>query len=101
MFEVIKISIKNIAVLGSTGSIGTQALDVVRSHSEELHISVIAANSNDELFEKQIEEFSPELAVLSNEAAYQSQDLSIRLPNWQVADRLLLIVQHLRALMLF
>ena len=71
MFEVIKISIKNIAVLGSTGSIGTQALDVVRSHSEELHISVIAANSNDELFEKQIEEFSPELAVLSNEAAYQ------------------------------
>ncbi|MBR2178878.1 MAG: 1-deoxy-D-xylulose-5-phosphate reductoisomerase [Selenomonadaceae bacterium] len=62
---------KNIAILGSTGSIGTQALDVVRSHAEELYISVLAANSNDELLEEQIEEFSPELAVLSDEAAYQ------------------------------
>ena len=62
---------KNIAILGSTGSIGTQALDVVRNHAEELHISVLAANSNDELLERQIEEFNPELAVLSDEAAYQ------------------------------
>ena len=63
--------IKNIAILGSTGSIGTQALDVVRNNPKALHVSVIAANSNDELLEKQIEEFSPELAVLSDEAAYQ------------------------------
>ena len=62
---------KNIAILGSTGSIGTQALDVVRTHSKELHVSVLAANSNDELLEKQIEEFTPELAVLSDEVAYQ------------------------------
>ena len=62
---------KNIAILGSTGSIGTQALDVVRNNPQELHVSVIAANSNDELFERQIEEFSPELAVLSDESAYQ------------------------------
>ena len=62
---------KNIAILGSTGSIGKQALDVVRNHAEQLHISVLAANSNDELLEKQIEEFSPELAVLSDEMAYQ------------------------------
>ena len=62
---------KNIAILGSTGSIGTQALDVVRSHSEILHVSVLAANSNDELLERQIREFNPELAVLSDEAAYQ------------------------------
>lgn len=61
---------KNIAVLGSTGSIGTQTLDVVRSHPEMFHISVLAANASDELLEKQIREFEPELAVLSDEAAY-------------------------------
>lgn len=62
---------KNIAILGSTGSIGTQTLDVVREHPELFHVSVLAANSNDELLEKQLEEFQPELAVLSDEAAYQ------------------------------
>ena len=61
---------KNIAVLGSTGSIGTQTLDVVRGHRELFHISVLAANSSDELLEQQIREFEPELAVLSDEAAY-------------------------------
>ena len=64
-------SCKNIAILGSTGSIGTQTLDVVREHPELFHVSVLAANSNDELLAKQIEEFQPELAVLSDEAAYQ------------------------------
>ena len=62
---------KKIAVFGSTGSIGTQTLDVVREHPELFHVSVLAANSSDELLAKQIEEFQPELAVLSDEAAYQ------------------------------
>ena len=70
---------KKIAILGSTGSIGTQALDVVRAHPNELQVSVIAANSNDELLEKQIDEFKPELAVLSDESAYQR--LKSRLKN--------------------
>ena len=61
---------KNIAVLGSTGSIGTQTLEVVRSHPDLFHISVLAANASDELLEQQIREFEPELAVLSDEAAY-------------------------------
>jgi len=61
---------KNIAVLGSTGSIGRQTLDVVRSHPALFHISVLAANSSDELLERQIKEFQPELAVLADEAAY-------------------------------
>ena len=61
---------KNIAVLGSTGSIGTQTLEVVRRNPELFHISVLAANSSDELFEQQIREFEPELAVLANEDAY-------------------------------
>ncbi len=62
---------KKIAILGSTGSIGTQALDVVRNLPGEFKISVLAANSNVELFAKQVEEFQPELAVLADETAYK------------------------------
>ena len=62
---------KKIAILGSTGSIGTQALDVVRNLPEELSVEVLAANSNVELFARQVEEFHPRLAVLADEAAYK------------------------------
>lgn len=61
---------KNLVVLGSTGSIGTQTLDVVREHPDLFHVSVLVANRSDELLEKQIEEFQPQLAVLSDEEAY-------------------------------
>lgn len=61
---------KNLVVLGSTGSIGTQTLDVVRQHPDMFHVSVLVANRSDELLEKQIEEFQPQLAVLSDEEAY-------------------------------
>lgn len=61
---------KNLVVLGSTGSIGTQTLDVVREHPDLFHVSVLVANRSDELLEKQIEEFQPQLAVLSDEKAY-------------------------------
>ena len=64
-------TVKRLAILGSTGSIGRQTLDVVRSHPELFHISVLAANRSDELLEQQIKEFQPELAVLADEAAYQ------------------------------
>ena len=60
---------KNLVVLGSTGSIGTQTLDVVRANPDRFHISVLVANRSDELLEKQIKEFQPELAVLYDEAA--------------------------------
>lgn len=62
---------KNLVILGSTGSIGTQTLDVVRENPDLFHVSVLAANSSDALLEKQIEEFQPELAILSDEAAYK------------------------------
>ena len=62
---------KNLIILGSTGSIGTQTLDVVREHPDLFHVSVLVANRSDELLEKQIEEFRPELAVLSDEVAYR------------------------------
>ena len=67
---------KNIAVLGSTGSIGTQTLDIVRNNTDELKIKVLAAGSNVELIEKQIREFKPEIAVLYN--AEKTNELKIK-----------------------
>ena len=60
---------KNIALLGSTGSVGTQTLDVVRINPGRFHVSVLAANRSDAMLEKQIEEFSPEIAVLTDAEA--------------------------------
>ena len=68
---------KNIAVLGSTGSIGTQTLDIVRNNTDELKIKVLAAGSNVELLEKQIREFKPEIAVLYN--AEKANELKIKI----------------------
>ena len=63
-------ALKRMAVLGSTGSIGTQALDVARAHRDLLSVEVIAAHSNDRLLERQIDEFRPSVAVLSDDDAY-------------------------------
>ena len=60
-------TMKRLAILGSTGSIGTQTLDVARSHPELFQVTVLAANTSDVLLEKQIEEFCPSLAVLADE----------------------------------
>ena len=60
---------KNISIIGSTGSIGTQALDIVRAN-DDLKVVALACGSNIELLEKQAREFSPELvSVMSEEAA--------------------------------
>ena len=60
---------KNIAVLGSTGSIGTQTLDVVRANLDKFSVKVLAANSSVSTLRKQIDEFSPDVAVLADERA--------------------------------
>ena len=62
---------KNISILGSTGSIGTQTLDVVAANPSKLKIVALAANSNDRLMEAQIEAFNPLVAALSDEKAAQ------------------------------
>lgn len=56
-----------ISILGSTGSIGTQTLDVVRAHPNELKVCAITGNNNIDLLEKQILEFTPELCCVMNE----------------------------------
>ena len=61
---------KNIAILGSTGSIGTQTLEVVRNYSEDFQITALAANNNVKVLEQQIREFHPSIvAVWSEENA--------------------------------
>ena len=55
---------KNIAILGSTGSIGTQTLEVVRENADRFAVKALAAYHNDQLLEQQIREFQPELAVV-------------------------------------
>lgn len=62
---------KNIAILGSTGSIGTQTLDVVRNNSSDLKVVGLAAGTNVELMEKQIREFKPSVAVMGDEKSAQ------------------------------
>ena len=60
---------KKIAVLGSTGSIGTQTLDIVKKNTDALKVTVLAAGSNVKLIEEQIREFTPDIAVLFSESA--------------------------------
>ena len=60
---------KSIAILGSTGSIGTQTLDVVAANPDRLRVVGLAAHKNDELLEKQIRQFHPAVAALSDPEA--------------------------------
>lgn len=59
---------KKIALLGSTGSIGTQTLDVVRHYPNDFQVTALAASSNITRLEEQIREFKPKMAVVFNEA---------------------------------
>ena len=61
---------RNIAVLGSTGSIGTQALDVVRKNPEHFEVYALTANNNVDLLIEQALEFQPEVVAIGNEEHY-------------------------------
>ncbi|MCM1048118.1 MAG: 1-deoxy-D-xylulose-5-phosphate reductoisomerase [Clostridiales bacterium] len=67
---------KKISILGSTGSIGTQTLEIVRNNTD-LEVVGLAAGSNVELLEKQIREFHPKKAAMWSEKA--AVDLSLRI----------------------
>ncbi len=62
---------KKLLILGSTGSIGTQALEIVRNHPDRFQVVGISAHSNYKLLNEQIAEFSPEYAALSDEDAFK------------------------------
>lgn len=72
---------KNIAILGSTGSIGTQTLDIVRANND-LRVVGLCAGRNVDLLEKQVREFHPSLAVMGDEDA--ARDLKERLKDTDV-----------------
>jgi len=62
---------RRIAILGSTGSIGTQALEVVKQHPDKLDVEVLTAHSNAPLLIRQALEFMPNAVVISKESMYQ------------------------------
>ena len=72
---------RQISVLGSTGSIGTQTLQVVRNN-KDIHVAALAAGSNVDLIEQQIREFRPELAVLWEEK--KAEELKFRVADLDV-----------------
>lgn len=80
---------RQIAILGSTGSIGTQALDVIRQHPDQLEAYALTANNQVELLIEQARTFKPEIVVIANTDKYEQlkealSDLPIKV--WAGAD---------------
>jgi 1-deoxy-D-xylulose-5-phosphate reductoisomerase len=65
---------KGIAILGSTGSIGTQALQVIKSHPDNFQVEVLTAQNNAQLLIQQAIEFKPNAVVIGNESLYEQVD---------------------------
>ncbi len=62
---------KKIAILGSTGSIGTQALEVIEEHSDKFQVEVLTSNTNADLLIKQAIKFKPNAVVIVDETQYK------------------------------
>ncbi|MBU3714267.1 MAG: 1-deoxy-D-xylulose-5-phosphate reductoisomerase [Ferruginibacter sp.] len=63
---------KKIAIFGSTGSIGTQALEVIRGNGDDMEVEILTAQTNDELLVKQALEFNPNAVVIGDETKYNN-----------------------------
>src|SRR3989338_5370949 len=69
---------KNLIILGSTGSIGTQTLQIVKENPKEFKIVALSCNSNVELLKQQIKEVKPEIvAVYDEEKADEIKDIEV------------------------
>lgn len=87
---------RKLAILGSTGSIGTQALEVVREHNDKFEVYAITANNSIDLLIKQAREFQPEVVVIANDDKYDElksalADLPIKV--WSGMDSIVQVVQ--------
>ncbi len=91
---------KKISILGSTGSIGTQTLDIVRDNSEDLEVVALAAGNNVEKMEEQVREFRPKVVAMWSEKA--ATDLKSRIADMSVRvvcgmDGLIEVSTHIEA----
>lgn len=87
---------KSIAILGSTGSIGTQALEVVRNNPDRFEIYALTANCQVDLLIRQAIEFQPEVAVIADESLYETLKSALsRFPIkvWAGADAIAQVVE--------
>ncbi len=75
---------KRIAIFGSTGSIGTQALDVIKANPELFSAEILTAQSNDELLIKQAILFNPNIVVIGDEKKYQTVKAALAQTNIKV-----------------
>lgn len=87
---------RQIAILGSTGSIGTQALDVIRQHPDRFEVYALTANNQVDLLIEQAREFMPEMVVIANKEKFQLlkkglKDLPIKV--WAGSDAIAEIVE--------
>lgn len=69
---------QQICILGSTGSIGTQALEVIRQHPDRYEAYALTANNHWELLAQQAREFHPAAVVIANEAHYEALKVALR-----------------------
>ena len=75
---------KRIAIFGSTGSIGTQALDVIKANPDLFTAEILTAQSNDELLIKQALFFNPNIVVIGDEKKYQTVKTALSHTNVKV-----------------
>jgi len=73
---------KKIAILGSTGSIGTQALEIIKDYPDKFQVEVLVANTNIDLLVKQAIEFEPNFVVIGDKSKYS--DLKQRLSSYPI-----------------
>ena len=71
---------KRIAILGSTGSIGRSALDIVSAHRDRFRVTVLTAGSNVALLDKQVESFAPDVVAVADKKAAQELKRRIKKP---------------------
>ncbi len=77
---------KNVVILGSTGSIGTQTLNIIRRNPDKFRVTGLTANGNTELLYAQAEEFLPEfVGIADKSAARRAKDLFGKLPSKLIA----------------
>lgn len=73
---------KTISILGSTGSIGTQTLDVISRHPDDFSVAALTAGTNIDLLEKQVRQFRPAVAAVADEE--KARELRLRLKDVQI-----------------